>query len=631
MQVAVTDASTVNTETPPPPPPAEIRYSGEYSINPLGDVSFTHMCARLPSVLRRIWSMAWQLDRKAVTLLVVCQLVTGAAAAVSLTATARAMRPILGVGAVSERLHQALPALLVVTGAAALGRVASALSSYADRRLTPLLTTYADTSLVEAVCRVESAAYATDGFSDRHEAAEMGVLRTHVMVNDAQRFASALIRMLAASGVLSTLHWAMLPLLILAVVPAGVGAVLSARVDYEMHYANVSDRNVRGLMRWWATTPKHGDEVRANGMTSYLLFWYQALSERIDHRYLAAAPRTLRISLGSSVTGGLFLILTWAALAWLTITGRIELAIGATAVVAVQTTLAALSQVVINGAALFHTSLYLTDMQTFLDDAARQAPQRGDLPVSSPVNDIRLDDVVYQYPGKDRPAVDGVSLTLQRGEIVAIVGENGSGKSTLLRLITGVYLADKGRVLWNGSDLSTVNQDTVWACTGLVPQLFAQWPLRVRENVTLGQPRTHDDAPVWQAIDAVGMREAVEALPSGIETLLAREVFGGAELSGGQWQRLACSRAIYRKPELLILDEPTSQMDARGEHQIFEKVKSGASDRITIVVTHQLENTKVADRIVVMEQGRITEQGRYDELANAGGLFTDLLALSKDR
>jgi ATP-binding cassette subfamily B protein len=624
-----TDSRPVRPATPPPP--AEISYSGEYSVNPLGDVSFTRMCARLPSVLRRIARMAWQLDRTAVLLLIACQLVTGIAAAVGLAAIARAMRSLLLTGSVDDRLHEALPALLVVTVTTALGRLSSSLASYADRRLTPLLTTYADTALVEAVCRVESAAYAKDGFADRQEAAGMGVLRTHVMVNDAQRFMAALIRMIAASGVLSALHWAMLPLLILAVLPAGVGALLSARVDYEMHYANVCDRNVRHMMRWWATTPKHGDEVRANGMTGYLLFWYRSLSERIDRRLLAVAPRTLRITLLSATTGGFFLLLTWAALAWLAVTGRIELAIAATVVVAVQTTLAALSQVVINGAALFHTSLYLTDMQAFLDDAAQRAPQRGALPAPTKLEEIRLDSVVYQYPGKDLPAVDRVSLTLRRGEILAIVGENGSGKSTLLRLITGIYLADKGRILWNGRDLATVDQDTVWARTGLVPQLFAQWPLCVRENVTLGQPRTHDDTPVWDAIDAVGMREAIDDLPHGLETLLAREVFGGAELSGGQWQRLACSRAIYRRPELLILDEPTSQMDARGEHQIFEKIKGGACDRITVVVTHQLENTKVADRILVMEHGRISEVGRYDDLADAGGLFADLLSLTKDR
>ncbi|MFT9784722.1 ATP-binding cassette domain-containing protein [Streptomyces rhizosphaericola] len=575
--------------------------------------------------------MSWRIDRRAVLLLLACPVVTGAAAAVLLAATARAMRPLLGTASVADRLYEALPALVVVGVAAALTRVAATVATYAERRITPRLTTETDTALVAAVCRVEASAYAVDGFSDRQEAAEMGVIRTHVMVADAQRFLSALVRMVTAAGALSVLNPLMLPLLLLAVLPAGVGAVLTARVDYEIHYANIADRNVRGMMRWWSTSPKYGDEVRANSMTDYLLFWYRSLSDRCDQRNLAAAPRTLRISLASSLIGGLFLVATWGALAWLATTGRIALALAATAVVAVQTTLAALSQVIINGAALFHTSLYLSDMQAFLDDAEARAPKRGTRAVNAPLEEIRLEEAVYQYPGKDTPAVDGVSLTLRRGQILAIVGVNGSGKSTLTRLVTGIYLADKGRVTWNGTDLSDTAPATVWRRTGLVPQIFAQWPLRVRENVTLGQPRTRDDGPVWDAVDAVGMREAVEDLPAGLDTLLAREIFGGAELSGGQWQRLASSRALYRRPELLILDEPTSQMDPRGEHQIFERIKAIASDRITIVVTHRLENTKIADHIIVMEHGRITEQGRYDDLVHAGGTFAELLELSQDR
>ncbi|MFF3244493.1 ATP-binding cassette domain-containing protein [Streptomyces sp. NPDC002870] len=616
---------------PPPPPPAEISYSGQYSVNPLAEVSFRRMCGQIPTVLRRIARLSWQIDPRAVQLLVACQVVTGLSAAVLLAATARAMEPILGTGVVAERLRDSLPPLLLVAVAAALARGAGAVATYAERRITPRLTTETDTALVEAVCRVEAAAYSEDGFADRQEGAEMGVMRTHVMVTDAQRFMSALIRMITASGVLSVLNLTILPLLLLAVLPAGIGAVLTARVDYEIHYANVSDRNVRGMMRWWSTTPKYGDEVRANGMTDYLLFWYRSLSERCDRRTVAAAPRTLRIALLSSLAGGAFLVLTWAALAWLAVTGRIGLAIAATAVLAVQTTLAALSQVVTNGAAVFHTSLYLGDMQAFLDDAAARAPKRGQLTLRGPVDEIRLEEVVYQYPGKDAPAVAGVSLTLRRGQILAIVGANGSGKSTLTRLLTGINLPGKGKVTWNGADLADVNPATVWNCTGLVPQIFAQWPLRVRENITLGQPRTFDDGPVWDAVDAVGMREAVEELPAGLDTLLAREIFGGAELSGGQWQRLACSRALYRQPPLLILDEPTSQMDPRGEHGIFEQIKAIARDRITVVVTHRLENTKIADHIVVMEHGRITEQGRYDDLIHAGGTFAELLELSQDR
>jgi ATP-binding cassette subfamily B protein len=615
----------------PPPPPAEITYSGQYSVNPLGEVGFGALCSQLPRVLGRIGRMAWGIDRRAVLLILACQLATGVTAAVLLAATARAMSPVLGSGAMADRLYEALPALAVVAGASAVARLSVAVAAYAERRITPRLSTSTDSALVEAVCRVEASAYAVDGFSDRQEAAEMGVIRTQVMVMDAQRFLSALIRMVTAGGVLSVLDPLMLPLLLLAVAPAGVGAVLTARVDYEIHYANVADRNVRGMTRWWATTPKYGDEVRANGMTDYLLYWYRALSERVDRRTLAAAPRTLRIALLSSVAGGAFLAAAWGVLAWLAVTGRIAPAIAATAVVAVQTTLAALSQVVINGAAVFHTSLYLGDMQAFFDDAAERAPKRGRAAVAAPVEEIRLEEVTYQYPGKAKPAVAGVSLTLRRGDILAIVGVNGSGKSTLTRLITGIYLADKGRVTWNGTDLAHVDPATAWRCTGLVPQIFAQWPLRVRENVTLGQPRSTDDRQVWDAVDAVGMREAVEDLPAGLDTLLAREIFGGAELSGGQWQRLACSRALYRRPPLLILDEPTSQMDPRGEHGIFERIKSISADRITIVVTHRLENTRIADHIVVMDQGRLTEQGTYDDLVHAGGTFADLLRLSRER
>ncbi|MEV6837752.1 ATP-binding cassette domain-containing protein [Streptomyces sp. NPDC051133] len=629
--MTVTDASTEDPPTPPPPPPATISYEGKHGKNPLEEASFRRMCGRLPSVLGQTTRMAWAVDRRAVVLLFGCQLLTGAAAAVLLGFTARAMTHLLGTGTVSARLHAALPALAVVTVAAAVGRVGSALASYADGRITPRLLTEADVALVSAVCRVEAAAHGEDGFADRQEAAEVGVTRTTTMVKDAQRFLTALLRMIAAGGVITALHWLMLPLLLLAVLPAGLGAVLSARVDYETHYANVGDRNVRGMMRWWAAYSRHGDEVRANGMTDYLIHWYRTLSERIDRRTLTAAPRMLRIVLATSALGGLFLLVTWTALAWLAMTGRIALPVAATAVVAVQTTLAALTQFVQNGAALFHTSLYLADMRSFLDLAAERAPKRGESTVPEEVDEIRLDEVVYQYPGKDEPAVGGVSLTLRRGEIVAIVGENGSGKSTLAKLITGILLADKGRVLWDGVDLARARPDSVWRRTALVPQNFACWPLRVRENITLGQPRTYDDEPVWEAVDAVGMREAIEKLPRNLDTLLAREIFGGAELSGGQWQRLACGRALYRRTPLLILDEPTSQMDPRGEHRIFLEIKRVAARRTTIVVTHQLENTRLADRVIVMRGGRVVEQGSYDDLVHAGGLFAELVALAKDR
>ncbi|PBC80908.1 ATP-binding cassette, subfamily B [Streptomyces sp. KS_16] len=629
--MTVTDALTAHEETPPPPPPAAIEFEGEFGKNPLAEAGFFKMGSRLPAVLGATVRMAWAVDRAAVLLLVLCQILTGAAAAVLLAFTAKAMTHLLAAAPVSARLHGALPALLVLALAAGAGRISSALASYASSRITPRLMTEADVSLVAATCRVEAAAYSEDGFSDRQEAAEIGTVRTATMVDDAQRLMAAVVRMVAAGGVITVLHWMMLPVLLLAVLPAGTGAILRARVDYETHYLNIGDRNVRGMMRWWATLPRHGDEVRANGMTGYLLYWYRALSERIDQRTLGSAPRRLRIDLTAGALGGIFLMGTWATLAWLAATGRVPLPVAATALVAVQTALAALSQVVIQGAAMFHTSLYLADMRAFLTMATERAPARGALTIPEEVHEIRLDDVVYRYPGKEQPAVDGVSLRLRRGEILAVVGENGSGKSTLTKLITGILLADKGRVLWDGTDLARADVDAVWKRTALVPQNFATWPLRVRENITLGQPKTWDDDLVWKAVDAVGMRDTIEELPNRLDSLLARELYGGVELSGGQWQRLVCARALYRQTPLLILDEPTSQMDARGEHQIFLEIKRLAAACMTIVVTHQLENTRLADRIIVMEHGRVIEDGTYDDLLHAGGLFAELVALAKDR
>ncbi|MCK2141652.1 ATP-binding cassette domain-containing protein [Streptomyces albidoflavus] len=556
---------------------------------------------------------------------------TGVTAAVLLSATAAAMGPILGPGPAKSRLEGALPALLAIVAAAALARVATALASYSEKRITPKLITEADTALVNAVCRVEASAYAVTGFADRQKAAEMGVARNQAMVADAQRLLSALLRILTASGVLSILHPALLPLLALAALPAGVGAVLSARVDYEVHYANMSDHNVRSMMRWWATGSNFADEVRANSMADYLTFWYRALSRRIDLRTLSAAPRTLRTALKASAVGGVFLLITWSALAWLAISGHIEMAIAATAVVAVQTALAALSQLVNSGAAVFHTSLYLNDMREFLELADSLAVRRGKATASLPLDTISLSNATYKYPGSTRPAVDCISLNLHRGEILAIVGANGSGKSTLVRLLSGIHVPQQGHATWNSTDIRTLDANSIWKNTGLVPQMFAQWPLAVRENVTLGQPRSQDDTQTWNALDAVGMRDAIGRLPHGIDTLLAKELYGGTELSGGQWQRLACSRALYRQPDLLILDEPTSQMDPRGEHEIFEQIKANASHRITVIVTHRIQNTKIADRIICMEDGRITEQGTYSSLAAADGLFAELLALSEDR
>lgn len=407
--------------------------------------------------------------------------------------------------------------------------------------------------------------------------------------------------------------------------------MIAARVDYRVHDQTISARNVRGMMRWWLTTAELADELRANTMRGYLHFWYRSMCDRVEMREVAGARPYLRITLLAASLGGLFTLGMWASLAGLVLAGAMTTAIAGTAVVASQTAGRALNSIIRYSTVMFHHGLYLSDYYEFIDEVRAMTTARGTARAKPP-QQIRLEGASYTYPSKEAAAVKPITLTLNRGEVVALVGENGAGKSTLIRMLTGLTVASDGKVLWDDTDLAEADAESVWRHVGLVPQKNGHWPLAARENVTLGQPREHGDERIWDAVERVGMTKALRDLPKELETLLARSVWGGHELSGGQWQRLACARAMYREPAVLVLDEPTSEMDARGEHQIFRELRAMASDRITVVVTHRLDNVRMADRVIVLDQGTVREQGSFDELvATEGSLLGELYALAQDR
>lgn len=225
-----------------------------------------------------------------------------------------------------------------------------------------------------------------------------------------------------------------------------------------------------------------------------------------------------------------------------------------------------------------------------------------------------------------------MTLTLRQGEVTALVGFNGSGKSTLSKLISGLYLPTEGQVLWDGVPTGDAEPQALWQQVALVPQTYARWPLTVRENITLGQPTARGDAAVREACEAAGADEVVDKLGAGLDTLLAREWLNGEELSGGQWQRIALGRAFFRQAGLLVLDEPTANLDPLAEYRIFQRLRGLARDRVVLLVTHRITSVAVADRIVVLDEGRVVQEGTYEELAEQPGLFRQLLScqLSSD-
>ncbi|MCX4750380.1 ABC transporter ATP-binding protein/permease [Kitasatospora sp. NBC_01287] len=599
----------------------------------VGSAGLRQLAARVPSALADAARLGWAADPRAVVQLALGQGLAAVTAALALAATAKVMAALLRPGPIAGQLHHALPALLVAATAAAVRATADAVAQYAATKLGPQVAALADERILADTPEVELTAYDRPDFNDALQAATLGALATQELIPDAQLLIAAAAQLAAAAVVLTLLHPVLLPLLLLAMLPKGAAALAAARIAHRTEHTNLADQRLRYLLCQHSTERRTAAEVRAGTMAPFLRQWYAQLTARIGHRHRAAAPRTLLVTLAGAGTTGAMLVLTWLTVGLLAASGAMSLAVAATAVVAVRTSTGALTALVLAGARLFRTSLHLQDWRDFLDLAAALRATRGPRRIDAAgPREIRAAEACFGHPGAapGRLAVDRVSLTLRRGELVALVGENGSGKTTLARLLTGLYLPTEGTVSWDGTDLAEADPHSVHARVGLVPQDYTRWPMAARENITLGQPRGGDDL-LHAAAAAAGADSVLAGLPHGLDTLLAKSFWGGHDLSGGQWQRFAVARAFYREASVLVLDEPTSAMDPRAEHQVISRFKELAAGCVALFVTHNLANTRVADRIIVLHQGRIEDEGTFDELLRRGGRFAELHRLSQDR
>ncbi|MEU8540294.1 ABC transporter ATP-binding protein [Streptomyces sp. NPDC048717] len=583
------------------------------------------MARRLPQLVRRSLVLAWKVDRRATFGLLLCQAVSGVMQALGLVAISGTLTALLGSADVYHRLLQAWPSVALLAGAAGLRSVLGITVNWLSSRLGPLMSREAQQMLLTGCAEAELCAYDEPEFNRDREAADRGAGVTGDLINEGQDLIASAASFLAGAVVLAGVHWVLLPLLVAASLPQALAQVSAARVRYLANLRSNGDNRMLSVLRWHIFTRDAADQIRAGTMAGFLSGRYRQTVARINREDRAAADTGARMSLVGAVCGGLGSAVVWAAVVWLLADGRISVGHAGTAVFALQTVGQSVRGLVASGARAVRTGLYMDDWTRFLDKAGgfrmRRGPYRPDPPKT-----IELKSVTHRYAGKESDALSEVSLTLRRGEVVALVGFNGSGKSTLSRLVSGLYLPTGGRVLWDGVPTGDADPQALWKQVALVPQNYAHWPLTVRENVTQGQPTAGGDAAVREACAAAGADEVVDRLGSGLDTLLAREWLNGEELSGGQWQRIALARAFFREAGLLVLDEPTANLDPRAEFRIFQRLRDLARDRVVLLVTHRITNVAVADRIVVLDEGRIVQEGTFSQLSQQPGLFRQLLS-----
>lgn len=437
------------------------------------------------------------------------------------------------------------------------------------------------------------------------------------------------VTILLMASLLASLHWLLVALALLA---SGLSLAIERRVTlkmYEFYYTQTPEERERDYLGTLLTEFKSTKEVRAYVLADYLLGRHRRIAEFLFEKRKSIYALGARTSLFTGLVTGTSLALAYAFVAWRGAQGSIDpggvvLVIGAFTAVSgtlgnISSTFAAVDQ---------HTT-FLDDYFSFLaiEPLVPVTPEPK-APPAHLTGGITFTDVSFQYRGSTRGALRDFSLAIRPGELVALVGDNGAGKSTCVKLLLRFYDPSAGSIRIGDVDLRDIDPAVLRSRIGVLFQDFATYELTVRENVAMGRPEAAvDEARIWKALREARADEVVGKLPSGLDSRTGRLFEGGHDLSGGEWQRLAIARIIYRDADVWILDEPTSALDPEAEAAVFAELKANLEGRIGIVISHRFSTVRIADRIAVIDDGRVAELGTHDELVTQGGRYAQLFEL----
>jgi ATP-binding cassette subfamily B protein len=431
-----------------------------------------------------------------------------------------------------------------------------------------------------------------------------------------------------AAGLIIYAPW-LIVLLLLALVPAFLGEAHFNAQSYSLDYARTPERRELDYVRQTAASVETAKEVKIFGLNTFLIDRYVRLATDFY-----AANR--RLALRRASWGGLFTAmgtigyyLAYAYIVWRTLTG--EFSIGDLTFLAgsFRRLRTLLEGLLASFSSTAGQALYLDDLFSFFEVKPEILSPDDPRPFPQPIRQgFVFEDVGFRYPGAERWAVRHLSFTLNAGEVVALVGENGAGKTTLVKLLTRLYDPDEGRILLDGHDLREYDLDALRGNMGVIFQDFVRYNLSAADNIAVGRIEARDDrARIERAAARSQADEVIAKLPAGYEQMIGKRFRNGVELSGGEWQKIAIARAYMREAEVLILDEPTAALDARSEYEVFRRFKELSHGKTAILISHRFSSVRMADRILVLADGKVEAAGTHEELVSRPGRYAELFEL----
>lgn len=503
------------------------------------------------------------------------------------------------------------------------------LVSYADALLQEKLVIDISIRLMDHAAGLDLASFEDASFQDRLDRARRQTMGRIPLLNQIMQQLQDVVTVASfAVGLLIYNPW-LVVLLGLALIPSLFGEMHFNARTYALNHARAPDRRERDYLRMIAATAETAKEVKIFGLSPWLRDRYLTLARRFYLENRVIQRRQLSVMALLTALGTLAY---YAAFLWIiarTLTGTLTIG-DLTFLSGSFLRLRGLLEGLLSSfSSMAGQAMYLDDLFDFFTATPDIASPAHPLPVPQPiVQGFRFENVGFRYPGREDWAVRGMTLDLRAGETVALVGENGAGKTTIVKLLARLYDPDEGRITLDGRDLRDYDLDQLRGTVGVIFQDFVRYAVTAAENIAIGRIDARDDRPrIVTAAERSLADQVIAKLPKGYDQMVGKRFARGLDLSGGEWQKLAIARAYMRDAQLLVLDEPTAALDARAEYEVFLRFRDLTQGRTALLISHRFSSVRMADRIIVLEGGRVQDQGSHAELVSRPGRYKELFEL----